>query len=175
MRRRVLLFILSAALLTPTGCRRTSSTPREGELLRRLNNPSVAYVAADNALLKQASAEARKTVPAFLKQLLAPRPNQGHFSVKIELREPGGIAEAVWLTGLKHDGKAIHGVVGNEPLHLRATHLGSKTWVREDQILDWMYVEDGRLHGGYTLRALREILVGDARVHFEQSMPFAFD
>ena len=42
------------------------------------------------------------------------------------------------------------------------------------QITDWMYVEDGRLVGGYTMRAIRDRLSSDARAKFDAGSPFAF-
>jgi uncharacterized protein YegJ (DUF2314 family) len=40
---------------------------------------------------------------------------------------------------------------------------------------DWMYLEAGKLVGGFSSRAIRDRLAGEARKQFERSMWFAFE
>ena len=47
--------------------------------------------------------------------------------------------------------------------------------VPAEEVFDWMYVDNGKLVGGYSLRALRDKLSGKQREAFEKSMWFSFD
>ena len=43
-----------------------------------------------------------------------------------------------------------------------------------DDITDWMYIEDGRLIGGYTTRLLRERMSPEERKQLDASAPYKF-
>jgi len=64
------------------------------------------------------------------------------------------------------------GHIANEPLNLHSVRLGDRIVVDRERIRDWMYVDRGRLVGGYTIRALRSALSEDARKAFDATLPF---
>jgi uncharacterized protein YegJ (DUF2314 family) len=47
--------------------------------------------------------------------------------------------------------------------------------VRRDEIMDWMYVEDGKLVGGYTIRVQRDSLDMNERAEFDQSVGYRIE
>jgi hypothetical protein len=52
---------------------------------------------------------------------------------------------------------------------------GERIKVDSPEIADWMYVEDKKLVGGFSLRVIRDQRSGEARMRFEESMWFKFD
>jgi uncharacterized protein YegJ (DUF2314 family) len=44
--------------------------------------------------------------------------------------------------------------VNNAPVWLSDVRQGSRVLVRKDDVADWMYVENGTLVGGFTVRVL---------------------
>jgi uncharacterized protein YegJ (DUF2314 family) len=99
----------------------------------------------------KAVAEARRTVPEFLSTLQSPAPGQRAFAVKIALVEDGA-HEHIWLGDLRYDGKLIHGSVSNEPVDVKGMKSNDRAVVAPSAIADWMFVENGQLVGGYTIR-----------------------
>jgi uncharacterized protein YegJ (DUF2314 family) len=69
---------------------------------------------------------------------------------------------------LRYDGKAFHGRLNNRPVDVRAIKLGDAVTVAPDEISDWMYVDNGKLVGGYTIRVLVDKLPPNERKQVEQ-------
>lgn len=169
-----LVFLLVLLLVLPAaGCRRPRG-PKEGELVQRPHNPPVAYVADNDERLHDAAEHARKELPTFIEALDQPHPAQTDHAVKAYFEE-GQRVEALWLSAVRFDGKAFHGVVANEPVHLKNLLLGAKTSVAADKVADWMLVDNGRLVGGWSIRTVRAHLPTEDRKRFAQTVPFSFD
>ena len=52
----------------------------------------------------------------------------------------------------------MSGVVNNEPEFVSTIKLGQRVSQPEGRLSDWMYVREGVLQGGYTIRAALEAL-----------------
>lgn len=76
---------------------------------------------------------------------------------------------------VRQDGDNFIGVLGSDVAGFKSCQVGQEVSVNESEVSDWMFVEDGKLVGGYTLRAIREQLRGQAREGFEKSMWFKFE
>jgi uncharacterized protein YegJ (DUF2314 family) len=134
----------------------------------------VSYVADDDPRMNAAIAKARSTVNTFIAALKAPKPGQSVFSVKVPFTD-GPNTEHIWLTPVSYDGKRFRGTVDNEPEKVKNVRTGQNLTVAPSEISDWMYVENRKLIGGYTLRVLRDALTADERVEFDRSVPFTID
>ena len=53
--------------------------------------------------------------------------------------------------------------------------MGQKVTVEPSKISDWMFVQNGRLVGGYTLRVLRDAMSPSERKEFDKNVPFVID
>jgi uncharacterized protein YegJ (DUF2314 family) len=73
------------------------------------------------------------------------------------------------------DGTTFHGTVNNEPEKVKTVRLGQKVTVAPSEISDWMYVENRKLVGGYTLRALRDAMSPAERADLDKGLPFVID
>ena len=134
----------------------------------------VVAVSGDDARMNAAIAKARATVGTFVTALRAPKKSQSRFSVKIPIPNGNG-SEHFWLSDVRYDGSVFSGKIDNDPETVNTVKLGQAVSARAAEISDWMYVDHGKLIGGYTLRALRDRLSPSDRAEFDRSLPFKVD
>jgi uncharacterized protein YegJ (DUF2314 family) len=133
----------------------------------------VANQAQDEEMTK-AIMLARNTVHVFLDALKSPKPNQNNFSIKKAYQE-GKSSEHIWLTEITFDGKMLHGVVNNAPVDVHNVKLGDKAAILADEISDWMYIENGKLKGGYTIRVFYNHQTSEEKIRFVQENGFVIE
>jgi uncharacterized protein YegJ (DUF2314 family) len=160
MRRCLALFLVLAVALA--GCGKKHPADK------------VAYVADDDPAMNAAMEKARSNVGTFIAALKSPKAGQSSFSVKMAFTD-GTNTEHMWLTLVTFGGTNFQGAVNNEPEKVKAVKLGQKVTVARDKISDWMYVENGKLVGGETLRVLRAWLTPTERADFDKSVPFVVE
>lgn len=116
----------------------------------------VVHIADDDERMNWAIEKANATLHYFQHSLLQPEPVQQYFSVKV-LIDDGVNREHLWLTSPSFDDEGnLYGVVGNKPVYVNSVFVNQKIGIDPRFISDWMIIEDGRLIGGYTIRAIRE-------------------
>jgi uncharacterized protein YegJ (DUF2314 family) len=165
---RKLWSLLAAILPFLGGCQR--SPMNTGSPSGRL----AVAVPTDDALTEAATGEAIDSLDRFIAALAHPSPGQSDFSVKVPLRD-GGTLNLLWLQHVTCDGPTFTGLLGPDAAEIPGHSRGERVTIGAREIADWMFVENGRLVGGFTLRAIRERLSGDDRARFEKSMWFKFD
>src|SRR5262249_6721981 len=106
--------------------------------------------------------------------LEAPRVGQTGFSIKTPITD-GRNTEHMWLNPVTFDGSKFHGTVNNQPEKVTGVELGSKRSIGAKEISDWMYIENGKLVGGFTIRVLRDKLAAKERLEFDKNIPFVID
>jgi uncharacterized protein YegJ (DUF2314 family) len=142
--------------------------PAAGNIIRRDGKPDCVQITDDNRAMAQAVQKARKTQDKFISALRSPMANQIRFAVKKPFIE-GDKVEHIWVNELRFDGQLLHGKVDNEPVDLKGVRLGDAVSVKPEEISDWMYVQDGRLVGGYTVRCVSRDLPRQQRKQFEKA------
>ena len=116
----------------------------------------------------------RGSIDTFLQALNSLQANRTHFSVKVAFRD-GDAVEYMWLNDVDHQAGTFLGSVGNVPEVVASVSFGQAVTVPVSQIADWMFVEDGRLKGGYTIRLMRERLSPEERAEFDENIGFTMD
>jgi uncharacterized protein YegJ (DUF2314 family) len=165
---RLTLMVL-AATLTLSAC---GNQP--GHVTERPGEPDVVAVEPTDPEMTQASSQARDTLGEFVRRLDEPPESQSSTSLKVRLTE-GDVVEHLWLVSVSHAGDSFTGVVNNEPVNLKAVHLGQSVTVPKAQISDWLAVDNGRLVAGYTLRVLRNRMNPAERKEFDAQLHVAVD
>jgi uncharacterized protein YegJ (DUF2314 family) len=107
-------------------------------------------VPPDPAAMEKAIATARATWA----EALAQHRRGGELSVKFPFPTPGGNVEHIWVTVQTIDDERVHGVLANEPHDLGDWKLGTKVSAKIAELSDWLFVRDGTMVGGYTVKAL---------------------
>lgn len=155
-------FLISAALLLVVSCGGSDA------------EDNVVAVHADDTAMKAAIEKARATVGTFQEALRSPSASRSAFSLKARFEE-GDVVEHMWLDDVSFDGKAFSGAVNNDPEELRNVSFGQKVTVPPGEISDWMFVENGKLVGGFTIRVMRDSLSTEEREAMDASLPFKIE
>lgn len=162
--------VVVGTVLVVLGCDRK---PEEQRVNRRDGEPAVVGFDADDADMSAAITEARRTTDEFLRALAAPGASHSGFSVKrpFPTSEELG-AEHIWISDVSYDGKLVHGVIANEPLDVPGVRLNDAVSFPPGEISDWMYFEDGKVVGGFTIRVVRKHMPADEAAEFDRRMQF---
>jgi len=129
---------------------------------QRTEDTNVFNVGNENDRMNWGMEKAKLTLHHFEKCLNQPTPLQQYFSIKVKIVD-GNKNEHIWLTepSFDKDGN-LFGVVGNEPIDVTNVQMNQKIGIDRKMISDWMIIQEGRLIGGYTIRAIRDKLEGAA-------------
>jgi uncharacterized protein YegJ (DUF2314 family) len=172
MHRSVIKILLTLLVLATgagiAGCNRSE------EAVQRSGKPDYLWVPEVDTDMDKAVAEARRTFPQFLSALQSPAANQGAFAVKVAFVE-GKAVEHIWLGDVRYDGKLIHGLVGNDPVNMKDVKLNDQASVAPSAISDWMFVQDGMLMGGHTIRLLYSRASPQEQHRLEAQAPFRME
>jgi uncharacterized protein YegJ (DUF2314 family) len=151
-----------------------SDARQPGDVVERRGQPAVVQVSDDDDTMNRAINEARATVDQFIAALNAPQPSQQAFSVKL-LVSDGQHSEHMWVTPVRYEQGKFFGQINNVPDLVRGVTLGDEVSVPANEISDWMFVDRGRLIGGFTIRVLRDGLSPGEKRQFDRSVPFKFE
>lgn len=116
----------------------------------------IEIVANDDPLMAAAMRKARETLAAFLAIADSPGSAMEGFAVKIALRE-GCDVEYFWIHPFERSGPrrdAFSGRLSNTPRFLPDVKANDKIAFTENEIVDWTYMDGGKMKGNYTARAL---------------------
>ena len=143
---------------------------KDSSVRKRPNNPDVVDVSQGDDSMNWAIEKANLTLHHFESCLKNPHESQFYFSIKVEIVD-GNKNEHIWLTepSFDKDGN-LFGVVGNEPIDVTNVQMNQKIGIDRKMISDWMIIQNGRLIGGYTIRAIRDKLEGAALKNFDKGV-----
>ena len=103
--------------------------------------------------MAEAMRKARSTLAEFLRLAEAPHPSTPLFAVKVGIPAKGTV-EYFWIIPFTRENGRFSGKIDNDPNLADNLKLGDTITFDEEQIVDWSYIENGRLKGNYTLCAL---------------------
>lgn len=144
---------------------------------------------ADEGLARIAE-DARNTLPGFFWHLARARAGEKSFCVKYPLpagyeggfgtaggvgAAEGIVMEQVWLTGIYFKDGLYYGLLADAPMHLGGLQKGDRVVFETDDVTDWMYVRNGRIIGGLSVKYLLEKIPEDQRSAGEQNLLQMFE
>jgi uncharacterized protein YegJ (DUF2314 family) len=118
-------------------------------LLERAKRDDIAFVEKNDPEMAAAMRRARETLPDFLKLARAPRPKTRGFAVKVAVVENDDV-EYFWIAPFQPGKAGFAGEINNAPQLVKKVKLGQKITFREDEIVDWLYDDGGRMMGNFT-------------------------
>lgn len=118
--------------------------------------------------------KAKNTLHYFVKVIINPTQNQANFSIKAKLKD-NLKEENLWINNVKYDNGIFEGIVGNYPKVIKNVKFGSVIRVNIDDVIDWMFIDNKRLIGGYSIRVARSIMSEQDRNKFDKSLFFFID
>jgi len=113
----------------------------------------VINISDDDPEMLAAVAEARRRWPEFVAAFGSPRPDQGHFAVKLPIKS-GANTEFIWVTVASINGDEIVGDLANEPVDLPFLREGSRVRGKLSELNDWAYSQGDEMLGGFTSQVL---------------------
>lgn len=141
----------------------------------RKGEPDMVYVPNEDERMNWAIEKAKLTLWYFEESLANPQPHQVYFSVKVHIID-GDNGEHIWLTEPHFDDEGnLFGTVRNEPVNVTTVKLNQKIGINRNLISDWMTIENGRLIGGYTIRAIRDGVPESEKAAFDNSIGLYID
>jgi uncharacterized protein YegJ (DUF2314 family) len=140
----LLLTAILFTLASVSGCDSTPETLVEGGY--------------DQQEMDAAIARARGEVDKFIAELANPT-GKDH-AVKAPISE-GETTEHFWLSDVTYADGHFEGTIGNDPGMVKNVKIGQKWRLKKDEISDWMFMRDGKMHGNYTMRPLLKTLPAD--------------
>ena len=111
----------------------------------------------DDPRILSAVEEARCRWPEFVAAFAAQRPGDEQFAVKAGLKQ-NGHTEYMWITVRKVTDDCVTGLLGNDPVNLPSLKIGDSVNVAIDEITDWLYIRRGEMMGGFSIKAIQEIM-----------------
>jgi uncharacterized protein YegJ (DUF2314 family) len=131
------------------------------EVLAQDRSP-VVNVPSEDLRMNAAIARARGTLPTFWASFDAPKPSEEGHSLKVRFPTHGNNAEHIWMADVKKLGNGTYsGRFANRPRDLPGRHEGDLVQFSEADITDWMFMRNGKIVGGETIRLLLKSLPKD--------------
>jgi len=135
--------------------------------------------------IEKITENARRALPVFFRNLARPEAGAGSFFVKYPLTAsgddgggdaPNGATEQVWLGGIRFKDGRYYGVLANNTAGPSAGKKKGDTIVFDpDMITDWMYVQNGKIAGGRSIKYLLEKIPEDERSAEQRKILRMFD
>ena len=134
---------------------------------------NVESVKSNDAEMNAAIQQAKDSFPLFIKAFQSPTFTQSYFAVKVKFSYGNGEnGEHIWVSQLTFSDNQFTGVVGNEPLYVKDIKLGDSVIINNDDVSDWMIIDDGKLLGGFTIYVIRNSMTENERKQFESESSF---
>ncbi len=128
--------------------------PEPLRAVAKLADSPLIGIAEGDPRMKAAAEEARRRWPEFLAAFQQRKPGV-HYSVKMPITR-GGNTEFIWIEVTAIEGETIRGTLGNEPVNLPGLKLDSPVEAPLKDLNDWMYGDEKRVQGGFTMKVLAE-------------------
>lgn len=158
-------FLILIAILCLASCKDSNKIEREGE-------PTIYGVKSEDEEMNAAILQANETLDDFKKGLLDPTADS--HALKVKFSNEKGI-EHMWIGDIVYKDGQYSGILNNEPEYITEYKSGDKIEVDASKISDWMYLVNGKLHGGYTIRVLRDRMTEEERKQLDEESEMQFD
>jgi uncharacterized protein YegJ (DUF2314 family) len=148
-----LIFVPSLNLVAPPFPELVEAM-QQGQWFDRLDVLTPALLAdpvETSPAMVEAAQKARETFPDFVEAFRSG--NGSEFSAKFSFAD-GQKTERLWVAVDEINGESILGTLGNEPEIIENMAEGDPITRTLDELEDWLYMCDGQMVGGYTVRAM---------------------
>ena len=169
---RAILVLTVATLLL--GCGQSGSSSKA-------MSDSIIPVQAGDPQMEAAMKEAREHFPEFWSVISEDSkrviPVYAGAMVKAYFFDPDApqSGEHMWVQRVDYDGKMITGTLADRPGRIRSVRTGQQVSFPLERLSDWLYVDDGKAVGVYTVRLLRTRMSTEERRAHDSHYPFSFE
>jgi uncharacterized protein YegJ (DUF2314 family) len=150
---RMVRYIAGLVLLAVVSYNFFNGPYASGSLMDKARRDDVALVEKDDPDMAAAFRKARETLPEFLALARTPRPTATNLAVKIAIPDGDG-HEYFWLARFEQHGERYVGRINNTPRAAKQVKFGQVVEFGEAEIVDWLYMEGGKMRGNFTACAM---------------------
>lgn len=147
----------------------------DSKVIKREGEPDISRIEGDDSVMNKAIEQANYTLTQFDKALSSNDTTLVALALKMRFGTPEGGGEHIWMTDITRKDNQYYGVVGNLPSSTMEVKMGDRVMIPKDKISDWMYIKNGKLIGGYTIRAIRDQLSEAEQKAFDDENGFEVD
>ena len=114
---------------------------------------------------------AKQTIEKFDDALKSKNSEYNNFALKVCFDNK----EHIWISNITIKDNEYYGIVNNIPEYVKDIHFGDSIKINKDNISDWMYTDNKKLVGGFTLRLIRNRMSEVERKQFDSESGLIFD
>jgi uncharacterized protein YegJ (DUF2314 family) len=100
-----------------------------------------------------AIAKAQASLDKFLAIAEKPPEDSDNIALKVRITDANG-SEHFWVSPFRRKGDGFVGTISNDPAVVKSVTFGQEIEFARKDVTDWMYMTGGKIHGGFTIRAL---------------------
>jgi uncharacterized protein YegJ (DUF2314 family) len=116
-------------------------------------------VPTSDPVMAAAIVKARATLPEFWASYENPKDSESGHSLKVRFPTGGKNGEHIWMADVKKLGAGLYsGRFANAPRDLPGRREGDLVEFTEASISDWMFLRNGKIVGGETIRPMLKSL-----------------
>ena len=165
--RFFVLFLFAALLMSacrdisiPWGFPRAKSGAKSEAVSADSEKGGIAMrFASGDPVLDEIALEARAAISDFIRHMRNPQKGEEQFRIKYPFPADSGSGidkEYIWLSGITFKNGRYYGCVANRPYYISGIKEGSEAAFSMDDIADWMYLRNGKIVGGRSIKYLIE-------------------
>ena len=139
--------------------KQTTKIEREGE-------PTIYSFTDSDTEMNEAIKTANQTLEKFNDALKSSNPDFSYFALKTRFETPNG-GEHIWVRNITFENNQYFGVVDNLPQTSTDVKIGDTIQIVKNNISDWMYIDNQKLQGGFTVRLIRKRMTERERKQFD--------
>jgi uncharacterized protein YegJ (DUF2314 family) len=137
-------------------------------------SPTVDIEQSEKELEKIAD-NAQRALPTFFRNLARPEAGADNFFVKYSLTTDDGSAEQVWLGGIRVKDGVYYGRLANTSDLPGGKKKNKLITFDPNKITDWMYIQDGKIIGGRSIKYLLEKIPEEKRAEDQRKILKMFE
>lgn len=84
------------------------------------------------------------------------------------------LIEYMWIDQVDFDGCTISGTLLNQPYYIDNVKAGEAVRLQFESIVDWMFLSNGNVHGGFTIQEYRKSLDAVKRKEYDEAWGIDF-
>ncbi len=149
-------------------------TNTENEKIEREGESTIYLVDAADKEMNQAIKTANQTLNEFNRALENPAPSYSGFALKTRFNTANG-GEHIWISNILRIDNNYFGIVDNLPEFSEDVSIGDTIQIKKANISDWMYLDNQKLRGGYTIRIVRNRMTEQERIQFDAESGIIFE
>jgi len=162
MKTKILIALILVCLLS---CKKSDKIERESQ-------PDIYNVEGNDKEMTEAIKKANQSLADFNTALTNPKIEVKSLKVKFKNQQN---TEHIWLSDVEFKDGKYTGILDNEPEYITDYQIGDTINVNSKDISDWMYIENGKLFGGYTIKVLRNRMSESERKQFDAESGMQID